>query len=49
MLDLQMMVITGGQDRTEAEYRTLLEAADFTLTQVVPTPSERSVIEATPA
>jgi O-methyltransferase domain len=49
MLDLQMMVITGGRDRTEAEYRTLLEAADFTLTQVVPTPSERSVIEATPA
>ena len=49
LLDLQMMVITGGRDRTEAEYRTLLEAADFTLTQVVPTPSERSVIEATPA
>lgn len=49
MLDLQMMVITGGRDRTEAEYRTLLEAADFTLTQVVPTLSERSVIEATPA
>jgi len=32
MLDLQMMVITGGRDRTEAEYRTLLEAADLTLT-----------------
>ncbi len=49
MLDLQMMVITGGRDRTEAEYRTLLEAAGFTLTQVSPTHSERSVIEATPA
>ena len=49
MLDLQMMIITGGRDRTEAEYRTLLEAAGFTLAQVVPTPSERSVIEATPA
>ena len=47
MLDLQMMIITGGRDRTEAEYRTLLAAAGFTLTRVVPTPSERNIIEAT--
>lgn len=49
MLDLQMMVITRGRDRTEAEYRTPLAAAGFTLMRVVPTPSERSVIEASPS
>ncbi len=49
MLDLLMMAITGDRDCTEAEYRTLLEAAGFTLTQVVSTPSERSIIEALPA
>jgi O-methyltransferase/methyltransferase family protein len=49
MSDLNMMVISGGRERTAAEHRALLEAAGFTLTKVVPTQSEVSVIEAMPA
>lgn len=44
-MDLNMLVMTGGRERTEAEYRVLLEAAGFRLTQIIPTPSEMSVIE----
>jgi hypothetical protein len=47
--DLNMMVISGGRERTAAEHRVLLEAADFVLTKIVPTQSEVSVIEAVPA
>jgi hypothetical protein len=43
--DLTMLVITGGRERTEAEYRALFAAADFQLTQIIPTASEMSVIE----
>jgi hypothetical protein len=46
--DLNMMVISGGRERTAAEHRALLEVAGFTLTKVVPTQSEVSVIEALP-
>jgi hypothetical protein len=47
--DLNMMVISGGRERTAAEHRALLEAAGFTLTKVVPTQSEMSVLECVPA
>lgn len=46
MLDMIMLTITGGQERTEDEYRTLLAKAGFRLNQVVPTVSAVSVIEA---
>ena len=46
--DLNMLVAPGGQERTEAEYATLLAAAGFRLTKVVPTASDVSVVEATP-
>ncbi|MBC7819953.1 MAG: methyltransferase [Planctomycetaceae bacterium] len=45
--DLAMMVVTGGQERTETEYRRLLDTCGFTWRRVVPTASELSVIEAT--
>ena len=48
LADLAMMVWTGGKERTEAEYRSLLAAAGFELTRVVPTPSSLSVIEGVP-
>jgi precorrin-6B methylase 2 len=48
-IDLTMLVAVGGHERTEAEYRALLEAAGFRLTSITPTPSEMSVIEAVPA
>jgi SAM-dependent methyltransferase len=46
-MDLNMLVMQGGRERTEAEYRHLLEAADFRLERVIPTHSPFSVIEAT--
>jgi O-methyltransferase domain/Dimerisation domain len=46
MLDMVMLVLPGGQERTEAEYRSLLSKANFRLTRVVPTDSAVSVIEA---
>jgi hypothetical protein len=47
-LDVNMLVLPGGQERTEQEYRTLYEAAGFQLTRVVPTTTEVSVIEGVP-
>jgi SAM-dependent methyltransferase len=43
--DISMLVLTGGRQRTEAEYRGLLAAADLELTRVVPTTSPRVVFE----
>ena len=46
MLDMIMLVAPGGQERTEAEYRGLLQKAGFRLTRVVPTESAVGVVEA---
>ena len=43
--DLHMMVMTGGQERTEAEYATLFERAGFKLTRIVATESLMGVVE----
>ncbi|MBD2043107.1 methyltransferase [Microcoleus sp. FACHB-672] len=45
LVDLEMLVMAGGRERTEAEYRTLLGAAGFELTNIVPTQMPVSVIE----
>ena len=45
LLDLTMLTIPGGKERTAEEYRTLLRAAGFDLTRIVPTQAEVSVIE----
>ena len=49
--DINMLVANvGGRERTEAEFRTLLTTAGFTLTRIVPTTqAESSVIEGLPA
>jgi hypothetical protein len=49
MADLDMMVVTGGQERTEGEYRALLAASGFALRRVIATPVAESLLEATPA
>jgi hypothetical protein len=49
LLDLQMMVVFGGLERTEAEYWRLLAAHGFRLTRIVPTVGDISVIEGVPA
>ena len=46
LLDMVMLTLPGGQERTEEEYRQLLAKAGFRLTQVVPTESAVSVVEA---
>lgn len=46
--DLLMLALTGGMERTEPEYRELLEAAGFHLTGVVPTSADMDVLEAVP-
>lgn len=48
MLDMMMLVASGGQERTEVEYNALLAKGGFKLTQVVPTASPVSVVEAAP-
>jgi hypothetical protein len=50
MLDLQMLVMLGGQERTEADYRALFTAAGFDLRHIVPVgnPPECSVFEGVP-
>lgn len=45
LLDLTMLVLPGGKERTEREYRDLFSAAGFDLARIVPTASEVSVIE----
>jgi hypothetical protein len=47
-LDLNMLVLPGGRERTEAEYRDMYAKAGFCLERVVPTPTEVSVIEGRP-
>lgn len=44
-LDLVMLLIPGGKERTEKEYRTLFERAGFELTRIVPTGTEVSIVE----
>jgi hypothetical protein len=46
--DLAMMVLPGGMERTEEEYRRLFDASGFTLTRIVPTSTWISVIEGEP-
>jgi hypothetical protein len=46
MLDIIMLAVPGGQERTEPEYRALFDKAGFRLKRVVPTESAVSVVEA---
>jgi hypothetical protein len=42
-------VTGGGRERTEADFRALLDAAGLPVTRIVQTPATLSVIEARPA
>ena len=44
-----MLVLTGGAERTEHEYRDLLAAAGLRLTDIIPTPTTSSILQATAA
>jgi SAM-dependent methyltransferase len=43
--DLNMLVMVGGQERTEAEYRALAASAGLRVTGIVATPAAMSLIE----
>ena len=45
-MDVQMLVAPGGKERTEAEYRALLNAAGFELTKLIPVLTPYYIIEA---
>jgi hypothetical protein len=46
MLDMMMLLVPGGQERTPGEYAELLEPNGFRVNRVVPTSSAVSVVEA---
>jgi hypothetical protein len=46
LMDLNMMVVLGGQERTSAEYGALLERAGLTLSRTLQTPSPYAILEA---
>ena len=48
-LDLHMLVMSSGRERTAEQYRMLLQAGGFDLTRVIPTPAGSSIVEARPA
>jgi hypothetical protein len=47
LIDLEMMLLPGGRERTEEEFAALFARNGFQLTRVVPTPSPLAVVEAT--
>jgi hypothetical protein len=46
VMDLNMLVMTGGKERTGKEYAALFEKTGFKLTRVIPTPSPLQIVEA---
>lgn len=48
ILDLEMMVLCDGKERTESEYRELLAGAGFRLARIVPTEGPHGLVEAVP-
>jgi cyclopropane fatty-acyl-phospholipid synthase-like methyltransferase len=47
-LDLQMLALTGGMERTASEYSQLFAGAGFELTRIISTTTDLQVIEAIP-
>jgi SAM-dependent methyltransferase len=45
LVDIKMLVMSGGRERTAQEYRGLLAAAGFELTNLIATPTPLSLIE----
>jgi hypothetical protein len=46
--DVNMLVVAGGRQRSEAEFRSLYAAAGFELTRIVETPARLSLLEGVP-
>jgi ubiquinone/menaquinone biosynthesis C-methylase UbiE len=48
LMDMLMMVLTSGRERTESEFRSLLQEAGFSMVQVIRS-ADVSIIESRPA
>jgi hypothetical protein len=48
LLDMLMLTVPGGEERTPPQYSALLDRAGFQMTRVVPTASLVSIVEAVP-
>ena len=46
LIDLEMLMLPGGRERTADEFASLFDRAGFHLTRVVPTESPLSIVEA---
>jgi hypothetical protein len=46
-LDVIMLTVVGGRERTQAQYEALLSSAGFAPTRVIPTASGLSILAAT--
>ncbi|MCP4573647.1 MAG: methyltransferase [bacterium] len=46
LLDLEMLVTTGGRERTKEEFKILLESSGFGLSRIIPTNGDVHIIEA---
>lgn len=45
LLDLEMFIMTGGRERTEAEFKELFESSGFKLSRIIPTKENICIIE----
>ena len=48
VLDMIMLTVTGGEERTASQYSALLDDAGFRMRRVVPTAFLASIVEAVP-
>jgi O-methyltransferase domain/Dimerisation domain len=48
LLDINMLVMTTGRERTKSEFHSLLRASGFRISRVIPTMARQSIIEAYP-
>ena len=49
LLDLEMLLLPGGHERTEQQFRDLFAAAGWRLNRIIPTQSSVSIVEGIPA
>ena len=48
IVDLEMLVLPGGMERTEQEFRTIFAASGFRLEKIIPMPAPQCILEGVP-
>lgn len=49
VIDIEMLMLPGGMERTSSEFASLLEASGFRMTRIIPTMGPMSIVEAVKA